>query len=51
MNCGGLVLCGGQSRRMGLDKASLPFGSETMLARVVRLECFDGNRQQRQGTL
>ena len=35
--CGGIVLCGGMSRRMGLAKASLPFGEETMLQRVVRL--------------
>jgi molybdopterin-guanine dinucleotide biosynthesis protein A len=34
---GGLVLCGGQSRRMGRSKAWLPFGEETMLQRVVRL--------------
>jgi len=33
----GVVLCGGQSRRMGLAKATLPFGPETMLARTVRL--------------
>ncbi len=33
---GGIVLCGGLSRRMGLPKASLPFGPETMLKRVVR---------------
>jgi len=33
----GIVLCGGQSRRMGRPKETLPFGSETMLARVVRL--------------
>jgi molybdopterin-guanine dinucleotide biosynthesis protein A len=32
-----IVLCGGRSRRLGRDKASLPFGSETLLARVVRL--------------
>lgn len=37
MPCGGIVLCGGKSRRMQADKASLPFGSEIMLARVTRL--------------
>lgn len=37
MNCGGIILCGGRSRRMGSDKAWLPFGSETMLQRVVRI--------------
>jgi molybdopterin-guanine dinucleotide biosynthesis protein A len=31
------VLCGGQSTRMGVPKATLPFGPETMLQRVVRL--------------
>jgi molybdopterin-guanine dinucleotide biosynthesis protein A len=31
-----LVLCGGHSKRMGADKASLPFGEETLLERVVR---------------
>jgi len=31
------VLCGGKSTRMGTSKALLPFGSETMLQRVVRL--------------
>ena len=36
-NVGGIVLCGGQSRRMGRPKAWLPFAGETMLARVVRL--------------
>jgi len=33
----GIVLCGGQSRRMGRPKAWLPIGGETMLGRVVRL--------------
>jgi len=32
-----IVLCGGRSRRMGRDKAALPFGNETMLERVVRI--------------
>jgi molybdopterin-guanine dinucleotide biosynthesis protein A len=31
-----IVLCGGRSTRMGRDKLSLPFGTETMLARVLR---------------
>jgi molybdenum cofactor guanylyltransferase len=34
---GGIVLCGGQSQRMGRPKAWLPFGHELMLPRVVRL--------------
>jgi molybdopterin-guanine dinucleotide biosynthesis protein A len=34
---GGIVLCGGQSRRMGRPKAWLPFGNEVMLQRVVRI--------------
>ena len=29
------VLCGGRSSRMGRDKAGLPFGGESMLARAV----------------
>jgi molybdopterin-guanine dinucleotide biosynthesis protein A len=33
----GIVLCGGQSSRMGRPKAWLPFGGEVMLPRVVRL--------------
>src|SRR5215471_14836802 len=37
MTAGGIVLCGGRSTRMGVSKATLPFGSETMLQRVVRL--------------
>lgn len=34
---GGIVLCGGRSRRMGCAKAMLPFGPERMLQRMVRL--------------
>jgi molybdopterin-guanine dinucleotide biosynthesis protein A len=34
---GGIVLCGGQSSRMGRAKAWLSFGNELMLPRVVRL--------------
>lgn len=37
MPVGGIVLCGGKSTRMGMPKAMLPFGPETMLQRVVRL--------------
>ena len=37
MSVGGIVLCGGRSSRMGLAKATLPFGRELMLQRVVRL--------------
>ncbi len=37
LKCGGVILCGGKSQRMGLDKASLPFGDELMLARVAGL--------------
>jgi molybdopterin-guanine dinucleotide biosynthesis protein A len=37
MSTGGIVLCGGQSSRMGRPKAWLPFGGEIMLCRVVRL--------------
>ena len=37
MSVGGIVLCGGKSTRMGVPKATLPFGAETMLQRVVRL--------------
>jgi molybdopterin-guanine dinucleotide biosynthesis protein A len=34
---GGIILCGGQSKRMGRPKAWLPFGDELMLQRMVRL--------------
>uniref|UniRef100_A0A7C4QQ27 Probable molybdenum cofactor guanylyltransferase n=1 Tax=Schlesneria paludicola TaxID=360056 RepID=A0A7C4QQ27_9PLAN len=37
MRHGAIVLCGGRSSRMGRDKATLPFGPELMLQRVVRL--------------
>lgn len=37
MHTGAIILCGGESKRMGRDKASLPFGRETMLQWVVRL--------------
>ncbi len=37
MTTAGIVLCGGKSSRMGVSKATLPFGPETMLQRVVRL--------------
>ena len=32
-----MVLCGGESMRMGMPKALLPFGDELMLQRVVRI--------------
>ena len=37
MTAAGIVLCGGKSTRMGVPKATLPFGNETMLQRVVRI--------------
>ena len=37
MTAGGIVLCGGKSTRMGVAKATLMFGDETMVQRVVRL--------------
>lgn len=36
VNCGGVILCGGESRRMGRPKADLPFGDEPLVVRVVR---------------
>lgn len=35
MNRAAIVLAGGMSRRMGQDKASLPFGGRTLLERTV----------------
>jgi molybdenum cofactor guanylyltransferase len=37
LRVGGIVLCGGKSARMGRPKLSLPFGTEAMLSRVVRI--------------
>lgn len=37
MRRGAVVLCGGRSSRMGRDKATLPFGPELLLQRVVRV--------------
>jgi len=37
MSVTGIVLCGGQSTRMGQDKGAMPFGNETMRERVARL--------------
>lgn len=36
-NLAGLVLCGGQSRRMGLAKYRLPYFEETLLRRICRI--------------
>lgn len=43
MSQAALVLCGGFSERMGRDKASLPFGSVTLLERIVGIvaPCVD----------
>jgi molybdenum cofactor guanylyltransferase len=37
LNIAAVILCGGESRRMGRSKAWLPLGDERMLQRVVRL--------------
>jgi molybdenum cofactor guanylyltransferase len=37
LRIGGIILCGGRSTRMGTPKALLPFGDETLLARMVRI--------------
>jgi molybdenum cofactor guanylyltransferase len=37
ISVGGIVLAGGKSTRMGRPKATLPFGPEVMLQRVVRV--------------
>jgi molybdopterin-guanine dinucleotide biosynthesis protein A len=37
MKIGAVILCGGESRRMGEPKAWLPFGDEFMLQRLIRL--------------
>jgi molybdopterin-guanine dinucleotide biosynthesis protein A len=37
MKRGAIVLAGGQSRRMGQPKAWLPFGSETLLQRILEI--------------
>ena len=37
MNRAAIILCGGQSTRMGRDKAQLLYGHETMLTRLIRI--------------
>ncbi|MFN9371438.1 MAG: molybdenum cofactor guanylyltransferase [Planctomycetaceae bacterium] len=35
MRRGAIIVCGGRSNRMGRDKATLPFGGEVLLQRIV----------------
>src|SRR5437016_1263866 len=37
MRVGGIVLCGGQSKRMGKPKAWLPFAGQTMLGHIINI--------------
>jgi molybdenum cofactor guanylyltransferase len=37
LQAGGIILCGGQSKRMGQPKAWLPFAGQNMLGRVIGL--------------
>ena len=37
MKTAAVILAGGMSRRMGRDKAALPFGEETMLSHLVHI--------------
>ncbi|MEX2141808.1 MAG: molybdenum cofactor guanylyltransferase [Pirellulales bacterium] len=37
MQIGGVILCGGESKRMGTPKPWLPFGGQTLLARVIQI--------------
>jgi molybdopterin-guanine dinucleotide biosynthesis protein A len=37
VNCAGIVLTGGSSRRLGFDKATVRIGDETVAARAVRV--------------
>ena len=37
LRVGGIVLCGGHSRRMGTAKYMLPFGSQTLLHRMLEV--------------
>ncbi|MFN7802583.1 MAG: NTP transferase domain-containing protein, partial [Planctomycetaceae bacterium] len=36
MRRGAIIVCGGRSKRMGRDKATLPFGQDVLLQRIVR---------------